>query len=132
MAVDLVAVDQDVAGVDADPEGDPAASLDRPVADLDPLLDFERAGERCLRSGKLGEDAVTDQPDDPPAVGKDRRLDDLVQMSLDPGVGVQLVLAHEPAVVDHVGRENRRLAALDALIDDGRGRRHRASRDRSP
>ena len=52
-------------------------------------------------------------------MGKDRRLDDLVQMSLDPGVGVQLVLAHEPAVVDHVGRENRRLAALDALIDDG-------------
>ena len=106
VAVDVLALDDHVADVDADPEPD---ALGRGQVQLAPghaLLDRHRAGHRLDDGSELAQGAVARQVDDPAAVLGDERLDELLAVCLEALERALLVLPHQPRVADHVGRQD--------------------------
>ena len=106
VAVDVLALDDHVADVDADPEPD---ALGRGQVQLAPghaRLDRHRAGHRLDDGSELAQGAVTRQVDDPAAVLGEERLDELLAVRLEALERALLVLPHQPRVADHVGRQD--------------------------
>jgi len=90
-------------------------------ADLDALLhgktfvplreafaDLERAADGLDHAAKFDDCAVAGAFDEPPIVGGDGRIDQFAAQAPEPRQRTLFVRAHEPAVADNVGRENRR------------------------
>ena len=112
VAVEVVALDDDVAEVDADPQLHPPRLGQRGVARLHRLLHLDRALHRVDDTGEFHQHAVAHQLHQPAVVLRKQGLHDLAALLPEQGERSGLVLAHEPAVADHVRGENRREAAL--------------------
>ncbi len=106
IAIDVLALDNDVAKVNPDAEADALGLGEVRLPPRHALLDRDRAGDGVHHARELAEHAVARQLDDPAAVLGDERLDQLLAVGLQPGQRAGLVLTHEPRVADHVGRQD--------------------------
>ena len=106
LAVPVLALDDDIAEVDADPHVD-AAVLAHPVVALGhPALQVDGARHRVDDAAELGQKAVAHQLEDAAVVLLDRRLEQLPAVRSEPLKRAGFVLLHEAAVADDVGGEN--------------------------
>ena len=101
-----MALDDDIAEVDPDPEADALRLGDVPLPLGHALLDRDRASDGIDDGGKLAQRAVAHELDDAPAVLGDERVDELAAVDLQALERAGLVAPHEPAVADHVGRQD--------------------------
>ena len=85
-------------------------------------LDGDGAAHRFDGAGEIDQQAVAGALDDAAAVGGDVRFDELAEMRLEATQRAFLVVAHQPAVADHVGRQDRRELAFGALVFHRSGR----------
>ena len=69
-------------------------------------LDEHGAAHRVDNARELDEGAVAHELDDAALVLGDQGLDELSAVRLEAGEGAVLVPLHEPAVADHVGRQD--------------------------
>ena len=113
VAVDVVALDDDVAEIDADAERDLRAGgglrRDRP-------LHREGAFDRVDDAAELDQRAVADQLDDAAVVGGDGGVEDGLAVALQGGQRAGLVAGHHAGIADDVGGEDRREPARGALF----------------
>ena len=116
VAVDVVALDDHVAQVDADAELDAAVVLRGAVAVGHAGLDGDGAAHRLDGAGEIDQQAVAGALDDAAAVRRDMGFDELAEMRLEPAQRAFLVVPHQPAVADHVGRQDGRELAFGALV----------------
>ena len=82
VAVDVVALDDDVAEVDADPEYDPLVFRDRDVALGHPALHRDRAGDGLDDAREFDQDAVAGRLDDAALVLGDLGIDQFAPQRL--------------------------------------------------
>jgi hypothetical protein len=115
VAEDVLAVDDDVAQVDAHAPEDLAVRRRRVIALGEGALDLGGAGHRVDHAGELGQEAVAHELDDAPPAPGDGRFDQLLVVGLDGGQGADLVGAHEAAVAGHVGGQDGGKPAFDVL-----------------
>ena len=75
VAEDVVAVDDDVAEIDADPQLETALGRDRIVDRARGPLHLDGAVQRVDDTRKIRQQAVAGRADDPPAMRRDQRVD---------------------------------------------------------
>jgi hypothetical protein len=119
IAVDIVAVDDDVAEIDPDAEIDAAILAQAGVALGHAALNFDGAAHRVDDAGELDEQPVARGLDDAPLVLGDLAVDQLRAMRLEALERVLLVDAHQPAVADDVRREDGAQLAGDVMVLQG-------------
>ena len=119
VAVDIVAVDDDVADVDADAEDDPVVLGQPIVAERHAALHLDREQHRVDDAYELHQQPIAHQLDDAAAILQRLRLDQFADMGLDGGDRAGLVPAHQAAVADHVGGQDGRQAPLDDGLAHG-------------
>ena len=107
VAVDVAALDDHVAEVDADAQHDARAPRGKSaLASAMPLLQFDRAVHRIDRAGELDQHAVAHQLDDAAAMLGDQRVQDPCGDAPSSRRACRPRPLHEPAVADHVGGED--------------------------
>ena len=106
VAENVVALDDDVADIDADAELDAAAFGHVGVALAHLALDFSGTGDRIHHARELDQHAVAGQLDDAAAMLGDLGVDEFVAMRLERRERGGLIDAHEAAVADHIGGQN--------------------------
>ena len=121
VAHQIVAVHDDIAEIDADAKPHAVRLGNVDVALVDRQLDFGRAPHRLDRAGELGNDAVAGAPEDAATMVGDQPVDDLT-MGLQRRKRRLLILAHEPAVADHIGCKDGGHSALNAIHGHARPR----------
>ena len=97
------------------------------VASRHAALDLDRALHRVGDALELGQHPVAGGLDDAAPVLGDRRVDQLEPVGLQARERARLVGLHQPAVADHVGRQNRRQPALDLRLCHDYALAHRAA-----
>ncbi len=113
VAINVVAVDDDVAEIDADPEGD-ARPGGRQV--VHGALDGHGALDRIDDRGELDQRAVADQLDDASAMGGHRRIEDGLAVALERIERAGFVGAHHPRIADDIRRKDRGQPPYGALL----------------
>ena len=108
IAEDIAVLDDHVAEVDADPELNPSLRRNIRVAPRHPALDLGGALDGVGDALEFHQHSVAGGLDDLPLVLDDDRIDDLEPVGPQPRERARLVGFHQPAVADHVRRENRR------------------------
>ena len=108
VAVDVVALDDDVADVDADPIENLTVLGHACVALPHGALELDGEAHRVDDAGELHQGAVAHELDGAAAVLRGLWLDELLAVGLERGERARLVLAHQAAIADHVGGEDRR------------------------
>ena len=103
VAIDVVALDDDVAEIDADAKPDPLRFGRALVAIGHSALDHGSALDGIDDAGELDQRAVAHQLDHAAMEFLDRRVDQFATAALQSLERADLVLAHEAAVADHVG-----------------------------
>ena len=98
---DIVAVDDHVAKIDADPQFETPFRRKRIVERARGLLHLDSAAERVDDAGKIRQQAVARRADDTPAMCGDQRIDGVSQFAECP-VRASLVHAHQPAEADDI------------------------------
>ena len=106
VAVEIVAVDQHVAQVDADAKADALVLGSAGLPLHHAALDVDGAGDRLDHARELDQGAVAHELDQPAAMVGQQRVDQLGAMRLQAGQGRGLGRLHQPAVADHVGRQD--------------------------
>ena len=106
VAENVVALDDDIAKVDADAKLDAAVVGDIGVAARHAALDGGGAFDRVHDAWELNQYAVAGQFDDPALAATDFGLDQLGLVPLQALQGADLIGAHQPAVADDVGGED--------------------------
>ena len=105
IAENVVAVDDHVAKVYADPQFETTLGRDRVVDGARRTLHLDGATQRVDDAREVRQQAVAGGADDPSAMRRDQRVDggaDLAERAMRAG----LVLAHQPAEADHVHMQN--------------------------
>jgi hypothetical protein len=102
IAIDVRALDHDVAQVDADAQDDAAVVGQLGVPALHCLLNIDRALHRLDHARELGQQAVAHELHDAPAAFGDLRLHQVPAERLEALQGTPLVGAHEARIADHV------------------------------
>jgi len=115
VTVDVSVLDDDVAEVDADPEGDPLFLECPGIAFGHSSLYGNRASDGFDHARELDQNAVAGGLNDAAAVLGDLGIDQCGAMRLEPREGIFLVGAHEPAVTRHVRGENGGQPAFEPL-----------------
>ena len=115
VAPHVAAVDDDVAEVDADPKLDALLRRRVGVALDHAALDFDGAADRVHDAREFHQHPVAGGAHDPTGILRDLGLDELAPMGFPLRERAFLVLADEPAVAGHVGRENGRKPSLRSL-----------------
>ncbi len=103
-----VALLDDVAEMNADPEFDAALGRQAGVALDHAVLHFDRAAHRVDDAAELDEAAVAGALDDAPMMHVDGRIDQIAAQRPEPRQGAILVRSREPAVADDVRDQDRR------------------------
>ena len=123
VAVEVVSLDHHVAQVEADAEPDPRPFAAPGLVRADRRLPGERAGDGIHHAGELHQEAVAHELHDASAVFGDQGLDDGAAQGGQAFEGARLVVAHEPGVAHHVGRQDCRQPAFqDAISFAGENR----------
>jgi hypothetical protein len=116
VAVPIVVLDDHVAKIDPDPYVDALVVGQTEVALPHRGLQLDCALDGSHRARKFGEEAVAHQFEDVAVQRQDLRFEQLLAMRLYAREGPLLVDAHEAAVTDHVGGEDRRQATLHGRL----------------
>ena len=101
IAEDVVAVDDHVAEIDADPQLETALGWDGVVDGARGALHLDGATQRVDDARKIRQQAVACGADDPPAMRRDQRVDGAAQLA-ERSMRAGLILAHQPAETDHI------------------------------
>src|SRR5205814_4760318 len=107
VAVEVVALDDHVAEIDADAQLDAAVRRDARVPLGHRLLHRDRAAHRIDDAGKLHQHAVAGGLDDAAPVLGDLRVEELAAQSLEAFERAFLVRPHQPRIPRHIGGEDR-------------------------
>ena len=116
VAVEVVAVDDDVAEIDADAELDVPVLGNAGVALEHAALDLDGAARRVDDAAELDQEAVAHHLEDAPAILGDGGIEELAAMLLQRPQRALLIGLHEPAVADDVGRQYGGQPALDLRV----------------
>jgi hypothetical protein len=116
VAIDIVAVEDDIADIDADAKLDSLLRFDLAVALGHAALDFYGAAQSADYAGELCQEPVASGLHDPPAMFRYFGIDEVAQMRFQPGKGALLVCAHQPAVTGHIGGKDSGKPALNAIF----------------
>ena len=114
IAVDVVAVDDDVAKVDADPQRD--ARTVRLHLAMHRSLNCQGTADGIDDAGKLDQGAVAHELDDAATVGSDGGIEDDFTVSLQSGQRAGLVGAHHARIADDICRQDGRQPACRASV----------------
>ena len=106
IAIDVAAVNDDVADVDADAEFDPPIGRHVRIALCHAALDVNRATHCIDHTDEFDKDAVAGRLDDATAVLGDLGVDQFLADALELAERAFLVQAHQPAVTGNVARKN--------------------------
>jgi hypothetical protein len=121
VAVDVLALDDDVAEIDADAQRD-ALFLGQPALALgDAPLHFDRALHRLDHAREFHERAVAHQLDDAAVQPGHERPDEVRLKGLQAGKRPGFVGGHEPRVADHIGSQDRRQPSGHSIQSDHGG-----------
>jgi hypothetical protein len=116
VAVDVIAIDNHVAEIDADAEDDALILGDTRIAVDHRPLDFGRAADCVDDARKFHQHAVAGGFDDASVMLSDFRIDELAAMGLQALERAVLVGAHQPRIARHIGGQNRGETAFDGLF----------------
>ena len=109
VAEDVVALDDDVADMNADAEADRigagARAANFALAEL--FLYLDGASNRVHRAGEFQQRTVAHELDDTAGMRGDRRIDQFAPQRVKPCKRPRLVDPHEARIPDHVGRQDR-------------------------
>jgi hypothetical protein len=103
-----VALLDDIAEVDADPELDAALGRDARIALDHGVLQFDRAVHRVDHAAEFDNGAISGALDDAAVVDRNGGVDHVAAQRPEPRQDAILVRAGEPGVSDHVGSQDRR------------------------
>jgi hypothetical protein len=123
VAKDIVALDDHVAKMNADPIADCGPGRRRGSARKHLRLDGNRAANRIDRRGKLDQHAVAGRFEDAPVKAPDRRSDHLVPKRLHARQSTCFIGLHQPRIADNIGSQYCCKPAVYALL----GHRNAAS-----
>jgi hypothetical protein len=113
VAVDVVALDDHIAKIDADAKFDALVFRHVLVALGHAALNRHGAFDRVHDAGELDQRAVAHQFDDAPSILSDGRINESLTECLEARERSRLVGPNEPAVADHIYGEDRGQLALD-------------------
>jgi len=116
VAIDVVAIRDDIAKIDPDPEDDPLVFAERCVAVEHRPLDLDCAPHGVHDTRKFDQHAIAGGLDNAAAIFPDFGIDDFAAMRLQPLQGTFLVGSHQPRIPGHIGGDNRREAATGCRI----------------
>jgi hypothetical protein len=116
VAVDIVAVYDHVADIDADAEGDALVLGDVGIPVDHRPLDLDRAADRIDHAREFDERPVASQLDDTAPLLLDLRVDQFPAMRLEAFERAFLVRSHQPRVARHIGGQDRGETAFDGLL----------------
>ena len=111
VAVEVVVLDDDVADVDADPEGNGVIGGLVTIGFGHSLLELDGGGHRVDGARELDQAAVAGQPDHAAIVACGERRESSREMLQQPGNGAALVPGDQPGRSDHVCEEDCRQPA---------------------
>ena len=115
IAIKIVAVDDQVAEVQADAEDDGGVRRLIPIGFGHCLLELD-CGTECIHgAGELGQRAIARQLDQPPAMTRQHRLQPLRPMGLQPRQRAVLIPAHQPRVAHDICRKDGRQSPYNPL-----------------
>jgi hypothetical protein len=120
VAVNIVALDDHVAEIDADAQNDLRLAQGFVGQKAIRPLHGQRAMDGVDDAAELHDRAVADQLDDPPIMGGDRRIEDGLAVLLQRRQRALLVDPHKARIADHVGCEDRRELTVDAFFGHSR------------
>ena len=115
-AVEVAALHDHVAHVDADPQVDPSLRRQIVVRLRHGRLQAHGALDGVHGTAELDQRAVADQLEDPSAMRRDQRLQDLRAPGPQSLERARLVQLHEPREADHVGGQDGSKSALDPRL----------------
>jgi len=107
IAKDVLLLDDHVAEVDTHPEVDPLIRLDRAVPLGHTTLELDGAAHRVDHTRELGKETVAGILHNAASLLADLRIDQFLQMGLEPLVRALFIGAHHPRVSSHVGGQDR-------------------------
>jgi hypothetical protein len=96
ITMNVVAIDDDIAQIDADAQHQLLRRRDMGIAFGHALLDFQRTLGGFDNAGKFQQQPIAHGLDDTPATGRDRRVDQLSPMGAQCCKRAGLVNTHEP------------------------------------
>ena len=127
VAIDVVAVDDDVAEIDADPQLDCRFAW-RQYARSDSVLNVDSAFDRVDDARELNQRSVADQLDDAAITGSDRGIEEAFAKVLQCGERAGLVAGHQARIADHIGGQNRRQPPIGLSFRHDNSSHQRAKR----
>ncbi len=116
VAVDVLALDDDLAEIDADAEVDLAVVRDTGVARGHRLLNLDGRLDGLGDAVELGQESVAGGLDDAAAVFLDLRVDEFVAQRLEADQSAGLVDLHQSRIAGDVGGDDGRQPALDGSL----------------
>src|SRR5262245_1713696 len=116
IAVEIVAIDDDVADIDADAEFDLAIIGDPSIAIVHAGLNLDSTAHGVEHAAELDEEAVSHHLEDAPAVFCYGRIEELAAMLPESTERAFLIGLHKPAVAHDIGRHNGCQPPLDLLF----------------
>ena len=116
VAIEIVAIDDDVAEIDADAELDVPVFGNPGIALRHAALDFDGTARRIEDAAELDQKAVAHHLEDAPAMLGDGGIEELAAMLPKRAERSLFVGLHEAAVAHHVGGQDRRQSAMNVLF----------------
>src|SRR5215472_6600584 len=106
VAIDVLVIDDYVAGIDADAELDPAICRDAGIVLGQFALDIETAAHRVHRAVELDQKTVARGADQPAMVLGDFGLEQIFDMSGEAKVCALFIDPHQPGIADDIRHQN--------------------------
>jgi hypothetical protein len=119
VSLDIILGGDDVTEIDPDAQFDPMRFHNGCIPMSHRLLKRDSAGYSFDRAGEFGQDSIAFDPDDPPRMSLDAWPNGIPQYALQAAPGAYFVLADQPAIADHVGKQYCCQTTLQALLRFG-------------
>jgi len=107
VAVNVAAIGDHVAEIDADAKSQAALLGEIQIAVGHRALNFARTAHRIDHAGEFRQHPIAGGLDDPAVMLADLRIDHFAQMRLEAFVSAFLIGAHQARIAHHIGREDR-------------------------
>src|SRR6202012_4467971 len=116
VAKDVLALDDDIADIDPDPEPNRIVDWDIGIALAQLSLDFDSASDCIDGAGEFHQHAVAHELDDTSRMRADCWIDQRTTQGIQTRQRPSLIHAHKARVADHIGRHNCRKPPLKAFL----------------